>query len=47
MEAVQNCAQHGLVFNCINENCPQAISMLGGNPRKVFADVYIDDKAGI
>ena len=44
-EAVKTCALHGLRFNYINENCPAAISMLGRNPRKIFADVYIDDKA--
>ena len=44
-EAVQSCGSHGLIFNYINENCPQAIAMLGHNPRKVYADVYIDDKA--
>lgn len=44
-EAVNDCGKHGLKFNCVNENCPQAIAMLGHNPRKVYADVYIDDKA--
>lgn len=44
-EAVQWCAKQGLVFNYVNENCPQAIRMLGHNPRKVYADIYIDDKS--
>lgn len=44
-EAVQWCAKQGLVFNYVNENCPQAVRMLGHNPRKVYADVYIDDKS--
>jgi hydroxymethylpyrimidine pyrophosphatase-like HAD family hydrolase len=30
--------------NLVNENAPQAVMMLKHNPRKVYADVYIDDK---
>lgn len=44
-EAVQYCAEHGLRFNCINDNCADTVRKFGYNPRKVFADVYIDDKA--
>lgn len=44
-EAVQYCAERGLRFNCINDNCADTVRKLGYNPRKVFADIYIDDKA--
>lgn len=42
--AVQYCAEQGLRFNYINENAVETIRKFGCNPRKVFADVYIDDK---
>lgn len=44
-EAVNFCAIHGLRFNAINQNVPQGMKMLGYNSRKIYADVYIDDKA--
>lgn len=44
-EAVRFCQQHGLRPNYINQNTPQIIKMLGHDPRKVYADLYIDDKA--
>lgn len=44
-EAIQWSAKQGLLFNYVNENCPQAVMMLGHNPRKVYADIYIDDKS--
>jgi len=43
-EAVQFCKQYGLKFNFINRNSPEAVRMLGHDPRKIYADVYIDDK---
>jgi len=43
--ALANLYQIGLIPNAVNENAPQAIRMLGRNPRKIYADVYIDDKA--
>ncbi len=44
-DAVQFCARYGLRFHAVNENLPQAVAMLGFNPRKIYADIYIDDKA--
>lgn len=44
-EAVKELRSVGFAPNYVNENCPEAIRILGHNPRKVFADVYIDDKA--
>lgn len=43
-EALNFLAKNGFKPNYINENAPQAIAMLGHNPRKVYADIYIDDK---
>lgn len=44
-EAVRFCLQHGLRFNAVNQNLPQIASRFGYDPRKIFADIYIDDKA--
>lgn len=37
----------GFVPTLVNENCPAAIAMLRSNPRKIYADIYIDDKNGV
>ena len=42
-EAVMFCAQHGLYFDEVNNNIPERIEMYGTNPRKIGADLYIDD----
>ena len=45
--AVDWCASRGLVFDAINDNIPGVVAVMGNsNSRKVFADVYIDDKSG-
>lgn len=44
-EAVSWCKEHGLEFDAVNENLPEMIEWYGNDCRKVFADVYIDDKA--
>lgn len=44
-EAVEWCKGHGLEFDAVNENLPEMIEYYGGDTRKLFADVYIDDKA--
>ena len=43
-EAVEWCRQHGLTFDAVNDNLPQMIEFFGGNPRKIFANEYIDDR---
>lgn len=43
-QAIAWCGKHGLVFDAINTNLPEVQEMFGGDTRKVFADVYIDDK---
>lgn len=43
-DAVNHLLNAGFRPNLINENAPQSIKKLGYNPRKVLADIYIDDK---
>lgn len=43
-EAVAWCGSRGLTFDAVNENLKENIEKYGGDTRKVFADVYIDDK---
>lgn len=45
IEALNYMRRYGLIPNYVNENAPQAIRQLGQNSRKIYADVYIDDKA--
>lgn len=35
----------GLSFSAVNQNLPEVQEEYGGDTRKVFADVYIDDRA--
>lgn len=42
-EAVDWCGSHGLVFDVVNDNVESAKRKWNNNPRKVYADVYIDD----
>jgi hypothetical protein len=44
-EAVRWCADLGLYFDTVNDNIPENVAQYGTNPRKVFADLYIDDKS--
>lgn len=43
MDAIDWCSSFGLRFDYVNENVPWLIEKYG-DCRKVFADVYIDDK---
>lgn len=45
IEAVKWCAANGLIFDAVNDNLQHNIDQYGTNPRKVFADLYIDDKS--
>lgn len=45
-EAILWCSRHGLKFDAINMNLPENIKKYGNDCRKVFADIYLDDKAG-
>lgn len=42
-EAVAWCRKQGLIFDAVNDNLIQMKGFFGNNPRKVFANVYIDD----
>jgi hypothetical protein len=46
-DAVGWCRRKGLIFDAVNDNIPGVVAaMNNSNSRKVFADVYIDDKSG-
>ena len=34
----------GLKFDAVNENLPEIVEGFGGDSRKIYADVYIDDR---
>ena len=42
-QAVEWCRQYGLEFDAVNDNMEQLKAAYGNNPRKVYADYYIDD----
>lgn len=44
--AVQYLSRSPIHMDAINENLPQVIEEWGGDTRKVYADLYCDDKAG-
>ena len=44
-EAVQWCKGYNLKFTCVNSNTPSNLAEYGTDPRKAFADIYIDDRA--
>ena len=44
-EAIEWCRSHGLEFDAVNDNLPECVAEFGDNSRKIFADVYIDDKS--
>jgi uncharacterized protein YqfB (UPF0267 family) len=44
LSAVVFCARNGLTFDAVNENVKEAQAMFNNDTRKVFANVYIDDK---
>lgn len=41
--AVEWCKDHGLIFNAVNDNLDELKKQYNNNPRKIYADVYIDD----
>ena len=43
--AIEWCKSYGLEFDAINDNLEELKQEFENNPRKIFADVYIDDKA--
>lgn len=43
-QAVDWCQDRGLIFDAVNQNLPEIVESFGGDCRKVFAHVYIDDR---
>jgi hypothetical protein len=44
-DALSWCQTRGLIFDAVNENLPEIIEKFGSDTRKVYADIYIDDRA--
>lgn len=44
-EAIQACRSFGLEFDAVNDNLPEIQEKYQDNARKVYADIYYDDKA--
>lgn len=44
-EAIEWCKQQGLEFDAVNENLPEIIEAFGGDSRKIFANIYVDDRS--
>lgn len=44
-EAIVWCEDRGLHFTSINDNTPNNKEQYGTNPRKVYADIYMDDRS--
>ena len=43
--AVEWCREQGVEFDAVNENLPEIVQEFSADCRKIFADVYLDDKA--
>lgn len=43
-DALKMLSNNGFSPNLVNRNHPSAVRRLGHDPRKVYADMYIDDK---
>lgn len=46
LDAVDFCRENGLVPDEVNRNIPEVQAVYGGDTRKVFANMYIDDRNG-
>ena len=46
-EAIKVCNGLGIRFDAINDNLPEIKEKYGNNSRKIYADVYLDDRAFI
>ena len=44
-EAVAWSREHGLEFDAVNENLPEVLAAFTTDCRKVYADIYLDDRA--
>lgn len=41
--AVNFCKAHGLEFDAVNDNLPEMCKAFRNDPRKIYADWYLDD----
>lgn len=41
--AIQWSLEQGIIFDAVNDNLPEIVELFGTNPRKIFANEYIDD----
>lgn len=44
-EAICFCKAKGLEFDAVNQNLPEIIEKYGSDSRKIYADLYLDDRA--
>ncbi len=44
-DALRWSSYHGLEFDAVNENLPEILEKYGSDSRKIFADIYIDDRS--
>lgn len=42
-QAIKFCTRHGIYFDAVNDNLPHMKEFYKNNPRKIFANYYIDD----
>lgn len=43
--AVKLCKENGLEFDAVNQNVKEVREMFNNDTRKVYADIYLDDKS--
>lgn len=46
-DAVKACKAQGLIFDAVNDNLPEIQAYFGGNTRKIFANLYWDDRNAV
>lgn len=44
-EAIAWCGENDIYFDAINENLPEVIEAFGNDTRKIYATIYLDDRA--
>lgn len=44
-EAITWCGENDIYFDAINENLPEVIEAFCNDPRKIYATIYLDDRA--
>lgn len=45
-QAINWCLEHGIPIDRVNDHCPENVAKYGEGGLKIYADRYIDDKAG-